>query len=163
MNVFKNLFKERGVKDVITLFHNPSSSTSIRAHTFLKQAAGNAQSTATIDQAGDHSKQSKQERTEFELDVVEDSPTPDQLTIILEYLGPSKAGNVVKDATGSSDAMRKFKASHTAFQRPVAVDWNHGRAGAFIPSIAGEGETGNVVGDNESELMKLIRSLPKDS
>ncbi|KAK1031887.1 hypothetical protein LTR33_016899 [Friedmanniomyces endolithicus] len=153
MNVFKNLFKERGVKDVITLFHNPSSSTSIRAHTFLKQAAGNAQSTATIDQAGDHSKQSKQERTEFDLgmgtpDVVEDPPTPDQLTIILEYLGPSKAGNVVKDATGSSDAMRKFKASHTAFQRPVAVDWNHGRA---------------VVGDNESELMKLIRSLPKDS
>ncbi len=74
-------------------------------------------------------------------DVVEDPPTPDQLTIILEYLGPSKAGNVVKDATGSSDAMRKFKASHTAFQRPVAVDWNHGRAGTCIPSIAGKRET----------------------
>jgi len=52
---------------VITLFHNPSSSTSIRAHTFLKQAAGNAQTTATIDQASDHSQQSKQERTEFDL------------------------------------------------------------------------------------------------
>jgi hypothetical protein len=58
---------QRGIKDVITLFHNPSSQASIRAHTLLKQAAGNAQSTATIDQASDHSKQSKQERTDFEL------------------------------------------------------------------------------------------------
>ncbi|TKA66008.1 hypothetical protein B0A55_09281 [Friedmanniomyces simplex] len=148
MNVFKNLFKERGVKDVITLFHNPSSSTSIRAQTILKQAVGNAQSNATIDQASDHSQQSKQERTEFELDVVEYPPTPDQLTIILEYLGPSNAGTVVKDATGSSDAMRKFNASPSLFQRPATVDWNHGRA---------------VVGDNESELMRLIRTLPKES
>ncbi|KAK3661063.1 hypothetical protein LTR22_007689 [Elasticomyces elasticus] len=150
MNVFKNLFKERGVKDVITLFHNPSSSASIRAHTILKQAAGNAQSNATIDQAGDHAQQSKQTRTEFELgrtEVSEQSPTTDQLTSILEYLGPSKAGNVVEDATGTSDAMRKFKASQAVFKRPVTVDWNHGRA---------------VVGDDESELMKLIRSAPKE-
>ncbi|KAK3069879.1 hypothetical protein LTR53_011441 [Teratosphaeriaceae sp. CCFEE 6253] len=131
MNIFKNLFKERGVKDVITLFHSPSSSASIRAHTILKQAAGNAQSNATIDQAGAHSQQSKQERTEFDLDVVEGAPTADQLTNILEYLGPSKAGNVIKDATGSSDAMRKFNASHAVFQRPVTVDWSHGRAGTM--------------------------------
>ncbi|KAK5108823.1 hypothetical protein LTR62_007797 [Meristemomyces frigidus] len=147
MNVFKNLFKERGVKDVITLFHNPSSPASIRAHTILKQAAGNAHATATVDQAADHSKQSKLERTNFELDVVEEAPTTDQLTNVLEYLGPSKAGNVVKDATGSSDAMRKFNAAASAFQRPVTVDWTHGRA---------------VVGDDESELLKLIRSAPKE-
>ncbi|KAK3671537.1 hypothetical protein LTR78_008637 [Recurvomyces mirabilis] len=147
MNVFKNLFKERGVKDVITLFHSPSSPASIRAHTILKQAAGNAQSTATIDQAADHSKQSKTGRTDFELDVVEGAPTTDQLTNVLEYLGPNKAGNVVKDATGSSDAMRKFNASANTFQRPIAVDWSNGRA---------------VVGDDESELIKLIRAIPKE-
>ena len=140
---------------MITLFHNPSSPASIRAHTILKQAAGNAQSTATIDQAADHSKQSKTERTDFELgtsighrnetirsswhekklnvgaDVIEGAPTTDQLTNVLEYLGPNKIGNVVKDATGSSDAMRKFNASATAFQRPVTVDWSNGRAGMY--------------------------------
>jgi len=58
---------QRGIKDVVTLFHNPSSQASIRAHTILKQAAGNASANATIDQAGDHAQQSKQGRTEFEL------------------------------------------------------------------------------------------------
>ena len=55
------------MKDVITIFHAPSSSVSIRAHTILKQAAANAQSTATIDQAGEHGNKSKTERTDFEL------------------------------------------------------------------------------------------------
>lgn len=81
-------------------------------------------------------------------DVVEGAPTADQLTNILEYLGPSKAGNVVEGATGSSDALRKFNAVNSAFQRPVTVDWSHGRA---------------VVGDNESELLKLVREIPKES
>jgi len=63
------------------------------------------------------------------LDVQEAAPTADQLSSILEYLGPSKAGSVVKDATGSSDALRKFKQNESAFQRPVVVDWNNGRAG----------------------------------
>ena len=62
-------------------------------------------------------------------DVQEAAPTADQLSSILEYLGPSKAGSVVKDATGSSDALRKFKQNESAFQRPVVVDWNNGRAG----------------------------------
>lgn len=51
---------------------------------------------------------------------------------------------MIEDATGSSDAMRKFKASQTVFQRPVTVDWNHGRAGELggkiesgIPGTAG--------------------------
>ena len=55
---------------MITLFHNPSSQASIRAHTILKQAAGNAQSNATIDQASSHETQSKQQRTEFELGML---------------------------------------------------------------------------------------------
>ena len=58
---------QSGVKDVITIFHAPSSSVSIRAHTILKQAAANAQTTATVDQAGEHGSESKTERTDFEL------------------------------------------------------------------------------------------------
>lgn len=64
-------------------------------------------------------------------DVQEGAPTSDQLSSILEYLGPSKAGTVVQDATGATDAMKKFKANDNAFQRPVLVDWMNGRAGMF--------------------------------
>merc|ERR1711939_64212 len=105
-----------------------------------------AQSSATEDQASDHDNQSRLQRTDFNLDVQETPPTPDQLTSILDYLGPSKAGTVVEEATGTSDALRKFNAKQQAFQRPVTVDWNNGRA---------------VVGDDESELMRLVRTLPK--
>ncbi|KAK3709411.1 hypothetical protein LTR37_010972, partial [Vermiconidia calcicola] len=94
----------------------------------LKQTAAMAQSHATEDQAADHHQQSKLERTDFDLDVQEAPPTNDQLNSILEYIGPSKAGSVVKDATSSSDALKKFKASESAFQRPVVVDWHNGRA-----------------------------------
>ncbi|KAI7108163.1 hypothetical protein KC343_g19674 [Hortaea werneckii] len=120
----------------------------MRAHAILKQAAATAQSSATEDQASDHDNQSRLQRTEFNLDVQETPPTPDQLTSILDYLGPSKAGTVVEEATGTSDALRKFNAKQQAFQRPVTVDWNNGRA---------------VVGDDESELMRLIRTLPKET
>ena len=65
----------------------------------------------------------------MEVDVQEGAPTADQLTSILEYIGPSKAGSIVKDAMGSSDALRKFKESESLFQRPIVVDWNNGRAG----------------------------------
>ncbi|KAI7303627.1 hypothetical protein KC315_g15551 [Hortaea werneckii] len=148
MSFFKNLFKEAGVKDVITLFHAPSVPASMRAHAILKQAAATAQSSATEDQASDHDNHSRLQRTDFNLDVQETPPTPDQLTSILDYLGPSKAGTVVEEATGTSDALRKFNAKQQAFQRPVTVDWNNGRA---------------VVGDDESELMRLVRTLPKET
>lgn len=71
-------------------------------------------------------------------DVQEGAPTPDQLSSILEYLGPSKAGSVVEGATGSSDALRKFKQNDTAFQRPVTVDWSNGRAGEYSRVAVGE-------------------------
>jgi hypothetical protein len=58
---------QAGVKDVITLFHSPSSPASIRVHTLLKQTAAAAQTTATIDQASSHPQQSKIGRTDFEL------------------------------------------------------------------------------------------------
>lgn len=68
-------------------------------------------------------------------DVQEAAPTTDQLGNILDYLGPSKAGTVVQDATGLSDALRKFKEKESSFQRPVVVDWNNGRAGKWILSL----------------------------
>ena len=70
-------------------------------------------------------------RTDTMVDVQEGPPTSDQLSSILEYIGPSKAGTVVKDATGSTDALRKFKGNESLFQRPLVVDWNNGRAGTF--------------------------------
>lgn len=62
-------------------------------------------------------------------EIQEGAPTQDQVNSILEYLGPSNAGSVIKDATGTSDALRKFKANESSFQRPITVDWNNGRAG----------------------------------
>ncbi|THV75963.1 hypothetical protein D6C84_05293 [Aureobasidium pullulans] len=142
----KGLFKEAGVKDVITLFHSPSSPASIRVHTLLKQTAAAAQTTATQDQASSHPQQSKIERTNFELDVQEGAPTSDQLTNIFEYLGQDKIGNVIEGASSPTEALRKLKESGSAFQRPLVVDWANGRA---------------VTGDNESEILKLLNSPPK--
>lgn len=100
------------------------------------------------------------------LDVQEGPPTSDQLNSILEYLGPSQAGSVISDATGLSDALRKFKANENSFQRPVTVDWNNGRAGMSLGRKWMPGEETNlevVVGENESEIMKLVKALPKET
>lgn len=140
---------------MVTLFYLPSDHASIRAHTILKQAAATSQAHATEDQASDHTTQSQLNRTEFHLgtlkgnnskafmvgcrrswltsaaDVQEAAPTSDQLTSILEYLGPAQAGNVIADATSTADAIKKFKANDKSFQAPVTVDWMNARAGMF--------------------------------
>ena len=64
-------------------------------------------------------------------DVEERAPTNDQLISILEYLGPKRAGSVIKGATGVDDALKKFKQDATLFRRPVTVDWNNGRVGSY--------------------------------
>lgn len=64
-------------------------------------------------------------------DVQEGAPTSDQLTSILEYLGPAQAGSVIADSTGTTDAIKKFKANENSFQAPVTVDWMSARAGMF--------------------------------
>lgn len=66
---------QAGVKDVITLFHSAKSPASTRVHTLLKQLNATAVAHATEDQASDHSKQSKIERTEFELGRSRDTCT----------------------------------------------------------------------------------------
>lgn len=112
----------------------------------MKQASAHAHETATEDQASDHSHQNKMvNRDPFELEITESAPTPDQLKNIFEYLGGGKAAQIVKGASSESDALRKVKESGDNFQRPVLVDWNQGKA---------------VVGDNESEILKLLREKP---
>ncbi|KAF1997954.1 DUF1687-domain-containing protein [Amniculicola lignicola CBS 123094] len=145
--MFKKLFGEHGAKNVVTLFHKPSSSTSTRVLTLLKQQNAQAVAHATEDQASNHTPQSKTERTDFELDVTEEPPTGDQLKNILEYLGgSSSAGKIIPGATNETDALRRLKESGDVFQRPLVVDWHQGKA---------------VAGDNESEILSLLRSIPK--
>ncbi|TVY33792.1 putative redox protein, mitochondrial [Lachnellula occidentalis] len=140
------MFRFHKTLDVITLFHKASSPASLRAHALLKQASATASSTATEDQASDHSAQTHPARQEFELEVSENPPTEDQLKNILEYVGAGKIGQVVKSATTEFDALKKFKESKESFQWPVTVDWENGRA---------------VQGDNESEILKLVQALPE--
>ncbi|KAF2629708.1 hypothetical protein BU25DRAFT_272383 [Macroventuria anomochaeta] len=143
--MFKRFFGEHGAKNVVTLFHKPSSQASLRAHTLLKQANAQPVATATEDQASSHNAQNKAERSEFELDVTEAPPTADQLKNILEYLGgPSAVGRVVQGAKDETDALRRLKADADSFQRPLVVDWNQGKA---------------VAGDNESEILSLLRNI----
>ena len=114
----------------MTLFHAPSNQASTRVLTLLKQANAQSVAHATEDQASSHRAQDKAERTEFELDVTEAPPTTDQLKNILDYLGGSgAAGKVISGAENETDAMRRLKADGGAFQRPLVVDWNQGKAG----------------------------------
>ena len=124
--------KQHGAKDVVTLFHKPSSSASTRVHTLLKQANATATSHATEDQASSHSEHDQAQRTEFQLDVTEEPPTGDQLKNLLQYLGGSgAAGKLVQGARDESDALKRLKENGDAFQRPVVVDWHQGKAGAY--------------------------------
>jgi arsenate reductase-like glutaredoxin family protein len=113
----------------------------------LKQVSAQSQATATEDQASDHTVQNQAvTRDPFELEVTEAPPTPDQLRNIFEYLGDGKAAQLVKGAASESDALRKLKEDGENFQRPVVVDWNQGKA---------------VAGENESEILKMIRGSAK--
>lgn len=106
--------------DVITLFHSPTAPASMRVHSLLKQASATAGETATEDQASDHAQQTKNSaQTQFELNVIEDAPTPDQLKSILEYVGANGAGKVIQGATSEKDAFTKWKKDSGSFQRPL--------------------------------------------
>ncbi|KAL9131592.1 MAG: hypothetical protein Q9175_006724 [Cornicularia normoerica] len=142
------MFRFHKSLDVITLFHKPSVPASIRVLTLLKQVSAQASETATEDQATDHKHQNKLQRTEFELNITEDPPTGDQMRTILEYMGAHNAGRLVEGAKDSGDAIKKLRENPTTFKPPVTVDWNNGRA---------------VVGDHESEIMKMIAQLPKET
>ncbi|KAE8453587.1 hypothetical protein EG329_010448 [Mollisiaceae sp. DMI_Dod_QoI] len=141
------MFRFHKTLDVITLFHKAGSPASIRVNTLLKQVSANAAEYATEDQASDHSHQTNPKRPQFELEVTEEPPTQDQLKSILEYVGVQKASTIIKGAKDEADAMKKLKENSENFQRPVTVDWSNGKA---------------VAGANESEILKMIDSLPKN-
>lgn len=123
-----NMFRMHKTLDVVTLFHKPSIQASTRIATLLKQASAQSHEHATEDQASDHSHQNTQ-RDAFELDITEAPPTKDQLKSIFEYIGGSKAAQLVKGASSQSDAMKKLQEDPDCFLRPVvscvfqAINW----------------------------------------
>ncbi|PKS12111.1 hypothetical protein jhhlp_001409 [Lomentospora prolificans] len=131
------MFRFHKTLDIITLFHKANSPASTRIVDILKTASTQAS------QAANEATNATNTREPFELNVTEDPPTEDQVQTILEYVGPSRIPQVVKGANNVSEALKKFKQDQASFQRPVVVDWNNGKA---------------VVGENESEILKLLES-----
>ena len=121
------------MEDIVTLFHKASSPASVRVATLLKQASANATEHATEDQASDHSAQTTPHRAEFELNITEDPPTPDQLQTILQYVGSSAISSVVKGASTESEALKIFKQSAEAFQRPVVCSTRRSASSSCEP------------------------------
>jgi len=138
-----NINLQNGVKNAITLFHQPNNSASTRVLTLLKQANATSTTTATEDQASSHHSHSSAQMDEFELEVTEQAPTSDQLRSILEFVGDGSEGKVIEGAVDAADAQRRLRQSLDALKRPLTVAWNDGKV---------------VVGDNESELMKMIKA-----
>ncbi|KAK4659902.1 hypothetical protein QC762_114430 [Podospora pseudocomata] len=122
----------RKTKDIITLFHKASSPGSKRVAALLKQAQVEAAE--------------KDLRPEFDLEVTEQPPTLDQVKTILDYVGQPGISSVIKGATSENEALQKFKQSADSFQKPLVVDWANGKA---------------HVGENESEILKMLNALPK--
>ncbi|KAE8146754.1 thioredoxin-like protein [Aspergillus avenaceus] len=135
--------------DPITLFHNPTSKASSNVLKTLQKALTAAESNAP----------QTLKRGEFNLEVTTAGPTSDQLRSIIEYVtgDPAGGGNnrvvygvgeVVRGARDAEDAIRIFKErGEGEFVRPVTVDWTNGRA---------------VLGDNESEILKMVHQLDVD-
>lgn len=97
----------------------------MRVASLLKQVSANATEHATEDQASDHSAQTSPHRAEFELNITEDLPTPDQVQTILEYVGQQKASSIIEGASNESEGLKLFKQSAERFRRPVVCRPDH--------------------------------------
>ncbi|RAH42882.1 uncharacterized protein BO66DRAFT_443143 [Aspergillus aculeatinus CBS 121060] len=142
------VFRFAKTLDPITLFHTPSNPASKNAYKILQRASTQAQSPDAP--AGG--------RGEFQLEVTTAPPTTDQLRNILDYVtgnpagagAPDKGsrcavGEVVRGAKDAEEAIRRFKGDpEGTFVRPITVDWTNGQA---------------VVGDNESEILKMVQQI----
>ncbi|KAK4192491.1 thioredoxin-like protein [Podospora australis] len=119
-------------KDIITLYHKASSPSSMRVAALLKK-----QQTAAIE-AG---------KPEFDLQISEEvAPTPTQVGTILDYLGNNRISSLFEGASNKEDALKVFSQSPDSFKRPTIVDWNNGKV---------------VIGENESEILKMLNALAK--
>lgn len=85
----------------------------------VKQISANAQAGATLDQASDHTAQTKATRDPFELNITEEPPTVEQVQTILDYVGKGGVASVIKGARDEKDALKKFRESKENFLRPV--------------------------------------------
>ncbi|KAK3939436.1 thioredoxin-like protein [Diplogelasinospora grovesii] len=142
------MFRFHKTLDIITLFHKANSPASMRVAALLKQVSALCSTSATEDQASDHSAQAELERRDpFELNITEEPPTPDQLQTILDYVGPKGIPSIIKGAADKKEALKKFQENADNFQRPVVVDWNNGKA---------------IAGDNKSAILKMLNVLPKN-
>ncbi|OAA47007.1 Thioredoxin-like fold protein [Metarhizium rileyi] len=137
------MFRFHKSLDIVTVFHKASSPASTRVANLVKQISANAQAGATLDQASDHTVQTKVNRDPFELNITEEPPTVEQVQTILDYVGKTGISTVIKGARDEKDALKKFRESKESFLRPVTVDWNNGKA---------------IAGDNESEILKLLKT-----
>ena len=104
---------------MITLFHRPALASSNRVYTLLKQISAEAAETATEDQASDHTRHNKVQRSQFELNITEEPPTTDQLRSILEYVGAWRSREVVEGAGDELDAVKRFKQDPRNFKPPI--------------------------------------------
>ncbi|QPG96260.1 hypothetical protein C2857_003679 [Epichloe festucae Fl1] len=141
------MFRFHKSLDIVTVFHKASSPASTRVVNLVKQISANAQAGATLDQASDHSPQTKATRDPFELNITEDPPTVEQVQTILNYVGKGGISKVIKGANDEKDALKKFRQSKDSFLRPVTVDWNNGKA---------------IAGDDESAILKLLKAQSKE-
>ena len=105
--------------DVITLFHSPAAPASVKVLNLLKRASAAAGARASDVSAEENGLANSTLKTEFELNITEDLPTHDQLRSILDYVGASGAGQVVRGAKDEQDALKKWKADQNSFQRPL--------------------------------------------
>lgn len=110
--------------DIVTVFHKASSPSSVRVANIVKQISANAQAGATIDQASDHSSQTKPGREPFELNITEDPPTTDQIQTILGYVGTGGIAKIINGARDEKDALKRFKESKENFLRPLVRDFS---------------------------------------
>lgn len=85
----------------------------------LKAASANATAGATIDQASDHTAQTKGHREQFELNITEEPPTPDQVKTILEYVGKGGISTIIKGAQNEKEALKKYQENKDNLLRPV--------------------------------------------
>ncbi|KAJ7633708.1 thioredoxin-like protein [Mycena rosella] len=115
----------------ISIFHNPASPQSVKALGLLRSAL-----------AAPYPPDKGSAPLQFNLEVVEASPTPDQLSAILSYL-PSKNSDApsaasvflsahpsAASAEGASVAAVSSigRDKPNAFKWPVVVDWSAGKA-----------------------------------
>jgi hypothetical protein len=106
--------------------HSPSSAPSKTALALLRSAVSQPYPS------------SSSKPLEFDLDVAEEVPTPDQLSTIAEYASlplssfisahPSSAGSSSESTNDVEGLSKMAEKSPNSFKWPVVVDWTGGKA-----------------------------------